>query len=488
MKRSHGHGSITKLKDGRFWVRGPRRPDGGRPTLGYATTEEQAEAILAHGVQRAKARPLEAGKTFASVALEVLDERELEGIRGISEERSVTKTHLVTAHFAPLAVEKIAPSDIARWLREMQAKQTAAGTPLARGTIQRALSLASAVFVACGSQGRGLIETNPCTGMKVRTRQSRTEEPWTYLTLEEQTAIRDCQAIDLAERLAILFALGTGLRQGEQFNLELKDVHVDVPAPHVIVRFGSKGQAPKNGKIRRVELFGVALSALRAWLRLLPTFAPKNPFRLVFPSPKGHRRASSKPLGNMVFLAAEGGCYRLNEARKDMKSRVRFVRVPEGQGTHRLVDRFEIALRAAGIDRHVRWHDLRHTCASALVSGMWGPPWELTEVRDMLGHSSVTVTERYAHLAETAMKRAAAKIEMGGDWVSGNGGGGSSVAAIRNDSEGVEQRGIEPLTSALRTRELVELLRALTAENAQVNPSATHLASELLNVLERGQA
>lgn len=39
-------------------------------------------------------------------------------------------------------------------------------------------------------------------------------------------------------------------------------------------------------------------------------------------------------------------------------------------------------------------HTLRHTCASRLLNG----GASLVEVRDWLGHTSVTVTERYAHL------------------------------------------------------------------------------------------
>jgi hypothetical protein len=53
----------------------------------------------------------------------------------------------------------------------------------------------------------------------------------------------------------------------------------------------------------------------------------------------------------------------------------------------------------AGITRRVRFHDLRHTCASHLVMGTWGSPWPLADVAKMLRHSSITVTERYAHLA-----------------------------------------------------------------------------------------
>ena len=46
--------------------------------------------------------------------------------------------------------------------------------------------------------------------------------------------------------------------------------------------------------------------------------------------------------------------------------------------------------------RRITWHELRHSYASILVSG--GAPLAL--IRGLLGHSSVKMTERYAHLAE----------------------------------------------------------------------------------------
>jgi integrase len=55
---------------------------------------------------------------------------------------------------------------------------------------------------------------------------------------------------------------------------------------------------------------------------------------------------------------------------------------------------FKPALKAAGI-RDFRWHDIRHTFASWLVQD--GVP--LDRLSKLLGHKSLTMTMRYAHLA-----------------------------------------------------------------------------------------
>lgn len=62
---------------------------------------------------------------------------------------------------------------------------------------------------------------------------------------------------------------------------------------------------------------------------------------------------------------------------------------------------FRRAREAAGMPE-VRFHDLRHSCASQLVN--MGERLEV--VRDILGHSTVKTTERYSHL-ETAAQRVA---------------------------------------------------------------------------------
>lgn len=68
---------------------------------------------------------------------------------------------------------------------------------------------------------------------------------------------------------------------------------------------------------------------------------------------------------------------------------------------------FERAREAAGMP-HVRIHDLRHTYASWLAQG----GASMMAIRDLMGHSSLAVTSRYAHLARPDLAKAAKKLKL----------------------------------------------------------------------------
>jgi integrase len=351
-------------------------------------TYEEAEAVANGAVELLAAgdRTRTPGVTLREYGNRWLDEAEVEGDHSIAHRRSRWQ-HVLSAPFVDMPLVAITRPVVVAWIKALGRSRVKRGRgpgaklrPISRNHVSGIVGGLALILDAALDEG--LIDTNPARGIRKRRKKGEQRkhdedmaEVWTYLDIEEQTRVTTDPAIPEADRLIIAVAIGTGMRQGEQWNLELPDVHVDGPNPYIVVRWGSKGRRPKNGKIRTVPLFGLALGAFRRWLEILPTYAPKNPLRLAFPQPSGARRGPSKHLH---------------------------------RGTGGKVDGFRLALAAAGIERHVRWHDLRHTCASSLISGFWGRTWEAIEVRDFLGHQHVTVTERYAHLAPAALASKAA--------------------------------------------------------------------------------
>lgn len=64
---------------------------------------------------------------------------------------------------------------------------------------------------------------------------------------------------------------------------------------------------------------------------------------------------------------------------------------------------FQVLLKKYRL-RKIRFHDLRHTCASLLIKG----GAQLIDVKDYLGHSEIGITANiYAHLDETSKKASA---------------------------------------------------------------------------------
>ena len=77
------------------------------------------------------------------------------------------------------------------------------------------------------------------------------------------------------------------------------------------------------------------------------------------------------------------------------------------EGKH-VTRRFREYVRAAGLDRKLHFHSLRHTFATWLVrEGV-----STFEVQKLLGHSNISVTQVYAHLATPELHRAVSKIQF----------------------------------------------------------------------------
>lgn len=169
----------------------------------------------------------------------------------------------------------------------------------------------------------------------------------------------DLRSLTYADHLKpmVLLSLNTGMRQGEVFGLTWAEVHL---GRREITVDGAKA---KSGQTRHIPLNDEAWSVLSAW-RDQADGEAAGP-ALVFPNRDGQR---------------------FNNVRKS----------------------WEGVLAAAGITEF-RWHDLRHSFASKLV--MAGV--DLNTVRELLGHSDIKMTLRYAHLAPEHKAAAVAKLVRG---------------------------------------------------------------------------
>jgi integrase len=371
-RREQGSGSVYQLPSGR-WIARIVLADGKRHNLGTYDTEEEAQGILDGALVVAAERQIApvGGLTMLGWFPGWLDDLELSReYVAMRAARSIWRNHLAKAPFAGRPLRAVTPSVIEDWIGKLARSPALATSYLESilGTLRKGLAAAVKAKV---------LESNPAKDVHLPRRPVPTRDPWTYLDPSEQLALVGCPEIPLEWRLIIQFAIGSGMRSGEQFRIHLTDVHLDEVRPWVKVRFGASWRAPKGRKLRRVYLTAMALAALRSWLELLPEWC--KPSR----NKHGYQGAA------LVFPGPRGGVLDSDHVR-NWKSWV----------------------RAAGIERNLRWHDLRHSCAASLVSGWWGRAWLLHEVRDLLGHSTLKQTEMYAHLAPDSLAKAASETTL----------------------------------------------------------------------------
>lgn len=148
----------------------------------------------------------------------------------------------------------------------------------------------------------------------------------------------------------VILALNTGLRRGELFNLSWKDI--DLEKKQLTV----EGTTAKSGQTRHIPLNQEAWEVLAGWQK-------QSDGALVFPSPVTGERFDN-----------------IKRSWESLRER-------------------------AGLEDFV-FHDLRHTFASKLAAARE----DLYVIKELLGHSTIQMTEKYAHLSPERKVSAVEKL------------------------------------------------------------------------------
>lgn len=362
--RKYYSGRLQEVESGKWRFMLPPSVTGKPKWSRRYETRELAEQQLNAALHLAAQGELEPD---VSVSLGRYGERWLESrqYRSVEEDRGLWRRYIAKRPIAEMGLDQIKAGHVKRFVESVSRtrKQVPTkGERYARRTTSACISSQTVRHVygllrRCLKEAivDGHITANPCDGYRLpqNAEKQRTSRAAEYLSAAEIDQVL-VSSIPLKYRLIYEIAIFTGMRAGELWGLRWQDLRLDAPRPTCTVTC-SYGGPTKNTKTRAFVLLP---RARRAFLRWRDEAKYRAPGDLVFPGRKGRMHADG---------------------------------YDAGWSKHKL---------QIGIRSEVKFHSLRHTFASHLVMGTWGQKWQIHEVREYIDHSSIAVTQRYAHLSQ----------------------------------------------------------------------------------------
>ena len=356
-KRGNGEGTIYRRKDGKWATQYTVYTAEGRKrkTL-YGKTRSEVATKLTKALS-----DREGGLAFdtANLTLEPYLDRWLsDSVQGSVQETTYRRyEELARLHIKPalgrLKLKALTPAHVRGLYRE---KLDSGLAPRTVNYIHRTLYKALKQAVA-----DGLIPRNVASVVEAPKPAKKEIRP---LNHAQVNALFEAARGDRLEALYIV-AVMMGLREGELLGLKWEDV--DLEAGTLSVRRSlsytekePKFNSPKNGKGRSLKLTDTAIDALRRHkiaqneerLQLGSLWEDRD---LVFPSQTG------KPMRAWSLIGGP----------------------------------FKRIWKRAGLPERTRFHDLRHTCATLLLTQGVHPKF----VQELLGHATISITlDIYSHV------------------------------------------------------------------------------------------
>ena len=284
------------------------------------------------------------------------------------ETRHTNEGHLrnhVIPSLGSIPLQKINADHIEDFILELQ------GKGMADGTVRKIFNLVQTCFKY--AQKRELIGKNPFDLLENGSKPKQSNPKVDYWTKDEVKEFFS----NLDHRLRILFILAiyTGMRRGEILGLRWEDIDFGNNQFRIFRSSRPLQGLTKSVKTvsgyRTITFSGVVKSELIKHLELLKE--EKELF--------GNEYEDN----NLVVCQPNGRRISLGNFTRFWKS---------------IVDRTGM--------RYIRFHDLRHTCASLLLSADVHPK----VVQEQLGHSSIRVTmDKYSHMMPNMQAEAAKTME-----------------------------------------------------------------------------
>jgi integrase len=376
-KRGNGEGSIYRRKNGTWaaqytvWTAEGRK----RRSVSGKTRAEVSRKLTEAMSSRDGGLVYDAGKLTVG---EYLDRWLADSVKGTVKETTYANYAYVThVHISPALGRAKLKSLTPGHVRGFYGEKTR--TDLSPATVKKMhVVLRKALSQAVSD---GLIPRNAADGIRPP-RVGISGEKINPLTSEGCAAFLEAASGERLEALYVL-AVHCGLREGELLALRWEDADLEAAKPALLVRRtltrGEDGRgwvvgaSTKSGKGRRVRLTRQAVAAL-----------------------KGHRIRQLEERMRLSGLWQHQGLVFPNECGSVFNpSNLR----------NRSLKRIKAR---SGVRGDLRFHDLRHTCATLLL----GEGVNVKVVSEMLGHASITITlNTYSHLLPDMQDSAADAME-----------------------------------------------------------------------------
>jgi integrase len=272
---------------------------------------------------------------------------------------SMVRNHIVPK-IGALQMGGVSAPDVAVFLEKMKSQSYAVGT------CNRALVLLRYGFelaIRWKTQG---VEANPVKEIKNLKDDNRIER---YLSNDQAEKLLSAVKQSESEMLQhiVLFLIYTGARKREVLDARWKDIDWDQRSWRI--------PKTKSGKVRHVPLSSGAYEVLNTLKKLLLA---------------GHWGAGLRPASF-----------------EQVPDQFIFMNTRTGKAYVSFYYSWHAARNRAGMPEF-RVHDLRHSFASFLVNA----GRSLYEVQDLLGHSDIRTTSRYAHLSRERLISAVQAVPL----------------------------------------------------------------------------